>query len=174
MSFKTLLFGVVAFKTTWLGCVWLAAQGRVLEGAVVGLLGTSIQLVRRPRLMRELGTVAAVGVAGMLVDGLLARWTGLWELRGTVPFGLVMAWWFAMWSNFTAALGLAFSPLRARLGLAAVAGLIGGPAAYLGGASMGAVELGSQVSAMIALAIIWGVAFPGLHRLRDRVLAVDA
>lgn len=174
MSGRSLVIGIILFKATWITCIWSAAQDRHVLGAVAAMVGVALQLIGRRALLREVAVVALVGGAGLVIDGVLARATGLWSLSGQPASPAGLAWWFALWCNFGAALGLALSPLRKRVLLAAVVGCVGGPAAYFGGASLGAVVLDHRAIAFVVLALLWAAAFPGLHQLRDRLVPVDA
>jgi len=78
-------------------------------------------------------------------------------------------WMVALWVLQAAVLGGVMSWLQSRFGLAAVAGAIGGPLAYLAGARMGAAVLGpSHAAALAAIGVQWALAMPLLLWMETR------
>jgi hypothetical protein len=60
-----------------------------------------------------------------------------------------------LWANFATTLNVSLRPLRERLGLAALLGVIGAPLAYFGGSRLGALELVEAVPALLAIGAGW-------------------
>jgi Protein of unknown function (DUF2878) len=92
------------------------------------------------------------------------------------PQSHVPLWIVGLWPNFAIALNHSLSWLKPRLALSAALGAIAGPAAYLGGARLGALELVGPVSALAALALVWGAALPlllALSREADNFHSAD-
>lgn len=75
------------------------------------------------------------------------------------------SWMVALWANFATTLNLSLVSLQTRPGLAALLGLVGGPLAYWGGASLGAMTFVAPLPALITLAMGWALLTPLLLAL---------
>jgi len=84
-------------------------------------------------------------------------------IRGTAPYWIVL-----LWMLFAATLNLSLAWLKPRPLIAALFGAVGGPAAYVAGAKLGALTLTEPAAALPALAIGWAVLTPALARLAAR------
>jgi hypothetical protein len=78
----------------------------------------------------------------------------------------VPVWMLALWPLFATTLNVSLAWFKPRLGLAALAGCVAGPLAYVGGAALGAIQL--DTSALWILALGWALAFPLLLALARR------
>jgi ABC-type amino acid transport system permease subunit len=65
-----------------------------------------------------------------------------------------------MWMLFATTLNVSMRWLRGKPLLAALLGLVGGPAAYTAGEAMGGIVLVDQTAAVAALAIGWACIMP--------------
>ena len=110
----------------------------------------------------ELGTIGAVTAMGLLFDQPQA-------IGGVQSFdpdhariGSVPVWIAVLWAAFAATFHTSFSWLQGRYVLASVFGAIFGPLAYLGGESLGALQIGiqSRELGLVALSLEWALALP--------------
>ena len=85
-------------------------------------------------------------------------------IEGTAPY-----WIIAMWLLFATTLNVSLKWLRHRPYLAAILGLVAGPAAYYAGYKLGGVQIPDFVSAMAALAAGWALLMPLLIHLSVRL-----
>lgn len=159
----------VSFQVGWFSCALGAASGLpVLGPVVVGvLLCLQFLLVPAPGAYARFVIVATL--LGWLVDSALYR-VGVFSFPAGV-FGLwgCPIWMAALWSNFAGTLHFCLDWLRGRYWLALVLGAIGGPLAYYGGQSLGAIELGGGITISLAvIAIEWSLVTPGLVYLSER------
>ena len=166
---------LVAFQVGWWALVLTAAQGRPELGlGVVALL-----LVWHLGRVRTLGSEAfLIGLAALIGFGfdsllLVSGWVSFsgGELTGGLGPDLPPLWMTALWANFATTLNVSLVSLQTRPGLAAMLGLVGGPAAYWGGAEMGAMSFLEPTSGLIALALGWAILTPLLLTL-VRLLSV--
>jgi Protein of unknown function (DUF2878) len=159
----------IAFQIGWFACVLGAAHGYAPEGALVALaiVGAYVALAAHPG--RELALVAAAAATGAAADSLLASSGWLRYDAGVLVEGTAPYWIVAMWALFAITLNVSMRPLRGRLWLGALLGLVGGPAAYYAGANLGALTLVQLVPALAALAAVWALATPLLFSLALRL-----
>jgi hypothetical protein len=80
----------------------------------------------------------------------------------------------ALWANFATTLNVSLVSLQTRPWLAALLGLVGGPAAYWGGAELGAMSFLDPTAGLIALALGWGILTPLLLALARLLSAPSA
>jgi len=96
---------------------------------------------------------------------------GDWGLgTGASPGGtwgpvLPPLWLTALWANFAITLNISLVSLQTRPWLAAGLGLVGGPAAYWGGAQLGAMTFLDPSAGLLALALGWAILTPVLLTL---------
>lgn len=157
-----LLVNIAAFQVGWLCCVLGAAGGYPLAGPlVVGfVVATHLALAARP--MRELSLIVLAGMLGAAFDTVLVRTGWVEYANGAIWPGTAPYWIVAMWLSFATTLNVSLRWLRGRVWAALTFGALGGPAAYLAGASLGALELAEQGTALAALSVGWALVTPCL------------
>ena len=164
----TVVSNFLLFQAGWFACVIGAAQDAPWAGSLIALAIVGGHLARAAHPQRELALVLLAGLIGALWDSALAAtgWiafaSGQW-VPATAPH-----WMVALWMIFATTLNVSLAWLKQRLLIAALAGSIGGPLAYFGGAKLGALEFVAPVPALIALAVGWGLLTPLLLMLARR------
>jgi Protein of unknown function (DUF2878) len=152
----------------WFACVLGPRWGVAWLGPVVVVGGLAVHVRAQAARGRELSLLAAVAVLGFAIDTALLR-AGALAIAGATVSPL---WLLALWPNFaaTTAPGGSLHGLSARPALAALLGAVGGPAAYAGGARMGAITLGAPTTwALAVIGVVWAVFVPGLFAARGRL-----
>lgn len=157
------LVNVLAFQAGWFACVLGGARGLPWAGALAAVAIVGWHLSRAGRPGRELRLVLAAGLAGAVLDSLLAA-AGLTRYPSGVLIPQTAPYWIvAMWLLFATLPNVSLRWLKGRPGLAAVLGLVGGPLAYYGGAQLGGVDFPRGAGpALGALAVVWGLVTPAL------------
>ncbi|GAB4130425.1 MAG: hypothetical protein Kow001_24250 [Acidobacteriota bacterium] len=74
----------------------------------------------------------------------------------------------ALWPNFVLALLGCLRWLAGRYGLGALLGAVGGPSAYAAGSGLGALEIPDPSTALVLVALLWGVSVPAFLWLLRR------
>ena len=160
------ILNFAAFQATWFTSILGAAAGLPWLGpaAVVLWMGGHLSALGGERGVewRMLLLAAAFGYA---VDSLLVLGGWLFFPAESWVWGSP-PWMVALWVGFTATLSRSLRWLNGRYGVAAVLGLVGGPAAYYAGARLGAVELPSGFDPALRIGLAWAVALPVLLRVR--------
>lgn len=152
---------ILAFYAGWFGTALLAARGAGPVAAVPCLAVSALHLALSSRPAADAKLMAVAGVLGVVAEcALLAA--GIWRdpngIDGTV---LPPPWLVALWMAVATLFNVSLQGLKTRLPLAAVLGLLGGPAAYYAGAGLGALTLGEPlVLSVLAIGIVWAVATP--------------
>jgi len=165
----TIAANVVLFQVGWFACVLGAARGMAWVGPAAVAAIVAWHLARAGRAAPEAGLVAVAMLVGAAFDTLLAR-SGTLEFRhGMLADRTAPVWMVAMWANFATTLNVSLRWLRGRPWIAALAGAVGGPLAYMAGARLGAVELASAGAALAAVAVGWAIVTPLLVRLAARL-----
>ncbi len=149
------------YQAAWIACVLLAAAGRpgLASGVTLAAVGAHVFLAAKPR--AELELVLVAGFVGLCVDSLQLA-LGVFEFPDGGFFGwLCPPWIVAMWMLFAITLRFCLSWLRGRYLLASLAGLAGGPLAFLAGERLGAVTfLEPRGTSFLILALVWAGALP--------------
>lgn len=164
-----LIINFVAFQIGWFGCVLGAANGYPLLGpfVVLGVIGLHLTLSENPGNESLLLLIAAV--VGVVFDSMLTRTGWLSYPNGVLWQGTAPYWIVAMWPLFATTLNVSLRWLHNRPLLGFLLGATGGPLSYLAGAGLGGVEFIDQTSALIYLAIGWGLATPILVSFAQRL-----
>lgn len=159
------LANLVLFQVGWWTVVLSAAHGQPGLGIGVVTLVLAWQLAVMPAPLAQAALVGLTGVVGLVLDSLLLA-SGWVDFAGGALAGqLAPLWMVALWANFAPTLSVTLRPLQRRPLLAAGLGLIGGPAAYWGGAELGAMTFSNAPAALAALAVGWAVLMPLLLAL---------
>ena len=162
------LLNFAMFYLGWFACVLGAARGRLWLGpaVVAGLLLIHFSL--SSNWAREARLVVAVGLLGFILDTLQAS-TGLYAFtRTSVAPWLCPLWMVALWMVFATTLNSSMAWLTGRFALAAGLGAVFGPASYVAGARLGAIDLpANELVSLVGIAITWAFAMPALLLLRD-------
>lgn len=145
------LINLVAFQATWVACVWSAGAGKPAWGVVVFAVSIALHLLLTKDRKAELLLLISAGAVGLAAESVLVavgaiRFPGTW----------LPVWMIVLWINFATTLRVSLAWLQGRYLVAAIAGAVAGPLAYLGGQRLGAIE----VQQPIAVAVEWAVATP--------------
>ena len=155
------LFNFVLFQISWFACVLGAVYGFALLGPLV-VVGTSAFSMRHASSRYgKIFFLILVGFLGTLGD-LLPLHLGAFSFTSgsDLPWGYPL-WMSALWVSFGTTLHSSLEWLVGRYALASILGFIGGPLAYYGGQSLGAITLGSNVTAsLLAIGFFWGLITP--------------
>ena len=155
LSMATVVTNAVLFQVGWFACVLGAANGTPWIGLVTVGAIAAWHLARAQNPASELRLLLLALLAGALFETLLAQ-TGWLRFEGGLRIaGMAPVWMAVLWANFATTLNVSLRPLRERLGLAALLGVIGAPLAYFGGSRLGALELVEAVPALLAIGADW-------------------
>ena len=153
-STPRLALAVVGMNTVWLASVLCAAQGLPWIGPVLAIAFAGVMLSGSKEYLADTWLIVLAIAAGLIADSLLYH-IGLIAFPEPANWGKpVPLWMLGLWINLAAALPACLYWLIDRPGLAAIFGLIGGPAAYYSGQQFGAIT----VSGLLAYLIV-GIAF---------------
>lgn len=153
---------LIGYQVGWLVTVYGATHGLSWLGpvAVLPWLGMHLALSSQPA---GSATLLMLALAYGAVQETMIFQLGLVvypDSPGGVPF-----WMIALWPLFATTLSVSLRWFRTRAMFAVLAGALLGPLAYWAGAAAGALVLPDTPSALAALSMAWGVAFPVLLRL---------
>lgn len=164
---------IVAFDLVWFACAFGASRGSNLPGVIAAFAYVIALLWLRRWASREAALLLSSAFAGIALESLLAA-TGLvtYEaplLGPNIAPPWIIALWLAFGATLTPAVALLGSHAAAK---AAVLGAIGGPLAYVAGASLGALHIpGSPWLVYMAIAAAWMITYPALISLQSRLSA---
>lgn len=163
------LLNFAGFQAGWFACILGAAYEAQWLGPTVVMLFLSATLSVRSDRDKLAVRLIAAALIGFYADSLLA-WLGVLEWMAddvTSPL-----WMTALWPNLATTLDSSFGWLAGRYGLAAVLGVIAGPASYYAGAQLGALKFSGTPTDLMVVAIEWLIALPLLLLLSDRTQAL--
>jgi len=157
------------YEAGWLACVLGAAWGFSGPGSALASLLVVVHLGLSMERSVELKLAIAALFLGCSVDTICIR-TGVLHFAepGWIP-GLPPFWMTILWVQFATTLRYSLVWLQGHLLLAGIFGLVGAPAAFWGGARLGAVKLCVPAfPGLLLLGILWSIAMPLLVWLSRR------
>lgn len=162
-----LLTNVAIFQVAWFSSVIGGAREMPWLGPVAVLVALVIHLRFARRPFEEIVLVLTCALIGAGFDSLLVAAGWVSYKSGQFSSLLAPYWIITMWALFATTLNVSMRWMRGRPKLAALFGLYGGPAAYLGGQALGGIVLVELWPALIALGIGWAIMMPALMRLSE-------
>jgi hypothetical protein len=150
------LCNLAAYQLAWLACVLGAAQGMAWAGTAFALVVSAghLALHRNVAEVRLIGYAAAIG---FVADSVLVQ-THYVQFESAASSGWAPLWMVSLWMAFATTLNHSLRWLMSRAWIAALAGVIGGPLAYLAGAELGALMIATPVPGLMLVGALWGVA----------------
>lgn len=150
------LYNFAIYQLAWFAVILGAARGFAWLGAAMALLVTGVHLWWR-REPVELRLVAIALVLGLVIDTTLTA-TGQVQFASSGTLPIAPYWMLSLWAAFATTLNHSLRWLMRRPSVAALAGAVFGPLAYLAGEKLGALSLPSPATALPMLAVSWLVA----------------
>lgn len=154
-----------AFQVAWFVSVLGAAHGLPWLGPLSVMTLLASHLYQSPQRSVELTLALAAGIFGFLFDTALAAGGVFSPVRYWMPAPLSPLWMVFLWVNFMILLNTSLKWLHGRYILSALLGAVGGPAAYYGGAELGATQDALSTTGVLVLSVAWGCAVPALFYL---------
>jgi hypothetical protein len=149
-------YNFAIYQLAWFAVILGAARGHAWLGAAMALLVTGIHLwLRREPL--EFRLVGIAVMLGLVIDTTLTA-TGQVQFASGGSLPIAPYWMLALWVAFATTLNHSLRWLMRRPIVAAMAGAVFGPLAYLAGEKLGALSLPSPAIALPMLAASWWVA----------------
>lgn len=156
-------FNLIVLYAAWFGAVLSAAANRPVLAAVASLVAIAVNLAISAERWADTKLVLLSAVVGLILDGLLINAGIATYASPNAIAGLPPVWLTAMWMAFATSLNVSLGWLQRRLVLASLLGFVGGPASYLAGARLGAMQFSTPLwQSLAVVGILWAVAFPGL------------
>lgn len=164
-----LLINMLIFDIAWFSSVVGGAQAMPWLGPLAVLAALLFHLRAARNRTEEILLILSCAIIGVFFDSVLVA-TG-WVTYKAGMFSDVLApfWIITMWMLFATTLNVSMRWLRGKMWLAAVFGLVGGPASYLSGQKLGGIVLSNEFAALLALAIGWAIMMPMLMRLSEEL-----
>lgn len=163
------LVNFAAFQVTWFASVLGAAAGVDWAGPACVAAWLTLHLRAQGVAWRgEAALLAGAGVLGFTMDSALVQ-AGVLRFHDAGLFA--PAWMTALWLALAATLRHSLAWLAGRPVLAALLGLVGGPAAYLAGERLGALAVADGMAALLLIALSWALAMPVVLRAASAVPA---
>jgi hypothetical protein len=166
---KYALFNLGLFKAGWAAVVLLAAAGMPVAGALAALAVVAVHLVQSPDYKAEFALVAVSAAIGFVWESMLVM-TGVLDYGSAAMIpGMAPFWIVSMWMLFATTLNVGMRWLRKSPVLAGIAGLIGGPMAFVAGQGAGAVTLTDPILSLVVIGIGWAILLPALVAIASRL-----
>ena len=135
---NSMLVNLTLFKAGWLASVFSAAASVPLAGTAVIAIAVAVHLLRSGQPRDELRLLALAAAIGFLWESLLVSAGIVQYGTSAVVAGIAPYWIVAMWVLFATTLNVGMRWLHKSPVIAAIAGAIGGPMAFLAGSAAGA------------------------------------
>jgi hypothetical protein len=163
------LFNFGAFYGAWFACVGGVGNGMPWLGplAVTAIVLVHIKILSTSR--HELRFVVAAAILGCFADAFLIQLGALAFTGTSATRALPPAWMVSLWLVFATTVNHSLAWLAGRYRLAALFGAIGGPLSYYAGIRLHAAVFPDPVFSLVAIAVVWTAAMPGLLWLNDRL-----
>lgn len=166
---KNAIINLGLFKAGWAAVVLLAAAGMPVAGALAALVVVGVHLVQSPDYKAEFALVAVSAGIGFVWESILVM-TGVLDYGSAAMMpGMAPFWIVSMWMLFATTLNVGMRWLRKSTVLAGVAGLIGGPMAFVAGQGAGAVTLTDPVLSIAVIGCGWAFLLPALVAIASRL-----
>ncbi len=166
---KNAVFNLGLFKAGWAAVVLLAAADMPLAGSLAALAVVVIHLLRSPGRRAELLLISVSALIGFTWESFLVL-TGVLDYgTGALVPGAAPLWIVSMWMLFATTLNVGMRWLRKSNVVAVIAGLVGGPMAFIAGQGAGAVTLTEPVYSVIIIGLGWALLLPALVAVACRL-----
>ncbi len=165
---KNTILNLTLFKAGWLAVVLLAAVNMPVAGALAALSVVVVHLLRSPDFRAELVLIGASALIGFAWESFLVLTDVLEYGTGSLVPGAAPLWIVSMWMLFATTLNVGMRWLRKNQVVAVLAGLVGGPMAFLAGQGAGAVTLSEPVYSVIIIGLGWALLLPALVYVAGR------
>lgn len=153
------LANAALFQCGWFACV----MGGDSPWLLLGLVVLAIHLLWITSWATEGRLILSVTVLGTLLDTLL-RTLGVFEFSEPGP--LIPGWLILLWALLATTLRHCLAWSARPWWRASLLGGVGGPLSYYAGSQLAGVSFGfATAPTLVAIALLWAVVFPGLHRL---------
>ncbi|USW95332.1 DUF2878 domain-containing protein [Pseudomonas proteolytica] len=153
------LANAALFQCGWFACV----MGGDSLWLLLGLVVLAIHLLWITSWAAEGRLILSVTVLGTLLDTLL-RTVGVFEFSEPGP--LIPWWLIVLWALLATTLRHCLAWSARPWWRASLLGGVGGPLSYYAGSQLAGVSFGfATAPTLVAIALLWAVVFPGLHRL---------
>lgn len=166
---KRVIVNLAVFKAAWTAVVISAAAGAPVFGAIAVAVAVALHLFSSDNAEAEVRLLLAAALIGLAWESSLVQAGLLQYTTGNWAPGLAPYWIVAMWVLFATLLNGGLRWLHRSKLVAASAGAVGGPLAFVAGASVGAVELVSPVFSLICIGIGWAALLPLLVQVAARL-----
>lgn len=170
-KYLPLLFNIIGFQTVWFLCVYGAAHNSIVPSLIAStafaLAVTWLSTERK----RDLITLALALPMGFIMDSSLAK-SGLMTFSYALPYqGWAPAWIMCLWLGFSFTLNHSLQSIYAKPLAIFLFGFLGAPLAYsIAAYKFGAMTFnGNVLSALIAIACVWGFGLMALQYLNTRL-----
>ena len=169
LPMSTVVTNAVLFQVGWFACVLGAANGTAWIGLVAVGAVVAWHVVQARDRGSELRLLLLATAVGAVFETLLVRTGWVQFTSGVWMAGIAPAWMVVLWANFATTLNVSLRPLRDRLWLAALLGVVGAPLAYFGGSRLGALEMPAVAPALVAVGAGWLLLAPALFAAARRL-----
>lgn len=167
---KSQIKNLVMFKIGWVACVGLAAAGQPLWATTAVAAVVALHLLNVPVKVKEALLLSSAAVIGLAWESLLV-WSGLLSYPASGEFSPLAPYWIvAMWVLFATTINHGLSWAKRSWHVSALAGMVGGPMAFYGGAAMGAVEFSHTLAALAVIGAGWAILMPLLVLVSDTII----
>lgn len=163
------VLNIVGFQAGWFAAVIGTGQGIPLLGMVAVPLVLVMQIALSQNKKAEIILILTAGVFGFCFDTLLVLGGIITPVPYLFPVQLSPPWMVLLWMNFAAIINSSLKQLHGRYLLSALLGSLGGPAAYYGGAQLGAMAALPDTGGLLILSVAWAAAVPLLYRIAARI-----
>lgn len=164
------IWNALGYQSVWFATLFGAANGYFWLGFFCSLVFGCLMLVLGGKAKQDIRIVTIALAVGIATDTFFAAsglilYTMPWAIAGFAPL-----WIIALWLSFSFTLNHSMAFLRNNYLFAMLFGLFGGPLAYwCADRLFNVIEYGSSISVvMLALAIFWGLAVPGIFYIDRR------
>lgn len=166
-TLRKTVINFAGFQIGWLACVVGGANSMPWIGPLLAIAVLTWHLIQANAWKKELMLIVMITLAGSLFDQALL-WLGwIYYPAGATSAWLIPVWMMALWALFSSTLNVSLRWMRGKHLTAVMFGFIGGPLAYIAGQKLGAMELVSYNTLLVALAIGWGLMMPAMLWLSE-------
>lgn len=166
---KSAIVNFVLFQLGWFACVGFGGTPYHAVGTAIVAIVVIINLRIAAQPASEMKLVAFAITLGLIWESAISYFGVVRYEYGQLATWLAPHWILALWALFATTINGSLTWLKNSWSIAVLLGAIGGPISFYAGQRLGAVTMPDFNSAMIILAIGWGVMTPMLIAYSNRL-----
>lgn len=162
------IINFVLFQAGWFSCVMFGRGDYHIVGTLTVAVIAAFHLLRSDRPGKEFIFLLIATLIGFIQESAMTGFGLLDYSHGKFHPAFAPHWIIAMWTLFATTINVSLKWLQPKVWLQVLFGAAGGPLAFYAGWKLDAVSIPDMTTAMIVLAVCWGILTPVLFLIAKK------